>query len=326
MDFIHKISIGLILYLTVISSGFAQQEMTVDEYIAEYKDLAKEEMVKYRVPASITLAQGILESNCGNSPLAIEANNHFGIKCHDEWAGKTFRKDDDEKNECFRKYSEAAESYRDHSLFLSSRDRYRFLFDLAITDYKGWAYGLKEAGYATNPKYPELLIKIIEENQLNKLDDTEKQDIVEKSQKPNHPSTNSALKTQNSTPNSGPPEEFEMDGRGGNDRIIFKNNGVRFVFARKGDDVYSLASEFNVYTWQIFLYNDMSKSDKLKEGQKVYLEKKKRNAAYDIHKVKTGERLRDISQDYAIRLKSIARKNNLGVGEALKEGTCLKLR
>ena len=160
----------LIILFSLSFHGYSQKKITVEEYISLYKDLAIEEMKQHHIPASITLAQGILESENGNSKLAIKANNHFGIKCHKEWSGKTFHQDDDKKNECFRKYAKPGDSYRDHSDFLSTRDRYNFLFDLDITDYKSWAYGLKKAGYATNPRYPELLIRIIEENELWKLD------------------------------------------------------------------------------------------------------------------------------------------------------------
>ena len=148
----------------------AQHKISVEDYILNYKDVAIDKMRVYGIPASITLAQGILESGSGNSELARKANNHFGIKCHKDWKGKTFHMDDDAKNECFRKYKSPDESYRDHSLFLTTRDRYADLFELDITDYRGWARGLKKAGYATNPKYPQLLIKIIEENRLYEFD------------------------------------------------------------------------------------------------------------------------------------------------------------
>ena len=146
------------------------QKLTREQYIKKYKDIAIKQMHRHKIPASIILAQGCLESNNGNSALATKANNHFGIKCHDGWRGKKFRQDDDAKNECFRKYSNAIDSYTDHSYFLTSRPRYNTLFDLPITDYKGWAHGLKAAGYATNPKYAKLLIDIIEEYQLYKYD------------------------------------------------------------------------------------------------------------------------------------------------------------
>jgi len=252
--------------------GYSQQRITVEEYIGLYKDLAAEEMKKHHIPASITLAQGILESENGNSQLAKKANNHFGIKCHKEWTGKTFHQDDDEKNECFRKYQKPEESYHDHSDFLVTRDRYKFLFDLEMTDYKGWAYGLKQAGYATNPRYPELLIRIIEENGLEQYDEKSRQSSVVSRQSKNH-NPNSTFNFQHSTLPSVPPEVFEIAGRGGNGRIIFVNNGIRFILAREGDDFYKIAAEFNIYAWQLFTYNDMSREDKIAPGQKVYLEK-----------------------------------------------------
>ena len=153
------IAIGLVIST---NSAFGQ-EISRKEYIEKYSSLAVKQMHQYKIPASITLAQGILESNNGNSRLATKANNHFGIKCHG-WGGKKIFADDDKKNECFRNYKNVLESFVDHSLFLNKYSRYEFLFDYKITDYKSWAKGLKKAGYATNNKYPELLIKIIEEN------------------------------------------------------------------------------------------------------------------------------------------------------------------
>lgn len=318
-----KINTLLAGILVIFAAGVstAQQKMTIEEYIDRYKDLAVAEMNKSRIPASITLAQGILESNCGNSPLALEANNHFGIKCHKEWTGKTFYQDDDEKHECFRKYNSAEDSYRDHSDFLVTRDRYNLLFDLDITDYKGWAHGLKQAGYATNPKYPELLIKIIEENRLYLFDKVS----TATQNSPTHHS-NSKLKTQDSKLSSIPPDVFDIAGNGGNNRIIFINNGVKFIFAREGDDPYLIAMEFEIYSWQIFSYNEMTKHDIIVPGQKVYLEKKKRKAAYDYHVVRMNEDLRSIAQDYGIRLKSLYRLNDLEEGNDVKTGTELRLR
>ena len=160
-----------ILILLILSAiQLDAQKLTREQYIKKYKDIAIKQMHKHKIPASIILAQGCLESNDGNSSLAKKANNHFGIKCHDGWKGKKIRQDDDARNECFRKYSNAIDSYADHSYFLTSRPRYRSLFDLPITDYKSWAHGLKAAGYATNPKYAKLLIDIIEEYHLYKYD------------------------------------------------------------------------------------------------------------------------------------------------------------
>ena len=159
----------LTIFLLIFSNQLFSQKLSTDQYISQYKDEAKRQMKKYRIPASITLAQAILESGNGNSELAKQSNNHFGIKCHTNWQGDKVFHDDDEYNECFRKYQSVLDSYEDHSKFLL-RDRYLGLFDLSINDYKGWAKGLKYAGYATNPKYDKLLIKIIEDYDLNAFD------------------------------------------------------------------------------------------------------------------------------------------------------------
>jgi flagellum-specific peptidoglycan hydrolase FlgJ len=166
-------SISLMVCLTAFSIwGKAQNvaKTTTEQYIQQYKDVAIAEMKRSRIPASITLAQGILESGNGNSRLATEANNHFGIKCKKEWTGRTLYEDDDAPQECFRAYPTAEDSYRDHSDFLMKSSRYAFLFDLTPTDYKGWAEGLKKAGYATNPNYPQLLINFIEKHNLQQYD------------------------------------------------------------------------------------------------------------------------------------------------------------
>jgi hypothetical protein len=298
---------------------FSQGEITVEEYIDTYKAVAIQEMEKHHIPASITLAQGILESGCGNSELARQANNHFGIKCHDGWTGKTYHQDDEEKNECFRKYKDAEESYLDHSYFLTTRDRYHFLFELDLTDYKGWAYGLKKAGYATNPRYPEMLIRIIEENGLTELDEVGSQQLAVGSHKKSDRSDNPEPGTRNPEFTSAP-TSFEIIGRGGNDRVIFRNNGVKFILAREGDNPTMIAAEFEIYTWQIRRYNELPRDGKLLPGQKVYLERKKSQSPVAGHMVEAGESLLSISQDYGVRLKSLSRKNELSDNAELKEG------
>jgi hypothetical protein len=305
----------LLLPAIVVSQG----EITVEEYIDTYKAIAIQEMEKHHIPASITLAQGILESGCGNSELAKQANNHFGIKCHDGWTGKTYQQDDEEKNECFRKYKDAEESYMDHSYFLTTRDRYNFLFELDVTDYKGWAYGLKQAGYATNPRYPEMLIRIIEENGLTELDEVGSRQLAVSSHKrsdsPDNPEPGARNPEYNCAPTS-----FEIIGRGGNDRVIFRNNGVKFILAREGDNPSMIAAEFQIYTWQIRRYNELTRDGKLLPGQKVYLERKKSQSPIAGHMVEAGESLLSISQDYGVRLKSLSRKNELSYNAELKEG------
>jgi hypothetical protein len=159
------------LFLLLSFTSFSQT--LTNDYINDYKDLAVEEMKLYNIPASITLSQGILESSNGESMLATKANNHFGIKCHSSWQGDRVFHDDDEKGECFRKYNNVEDSYRDHSLFLANSSRYSFLFDIPIQNYKSWAKGLKKAGYATNPKYSKLLINIIKRYNLDQYDKTD---------------------------------------------------------------------------------------------------------------------------------------------------------
>lgn len=302
---ILRIISGLFI-LILPFSGSSQKKITVEEYIEMYKDMAVDEMKKYRIPASITLAQGILESSSGNNDLARYANNHFGIKCHKGWEGKTYHKDDDEKDECFRKYKDAEESYRDHSLFLTTRDRYKLLFDLEITDYKGWAHGLSKAGYATNPRYPELLIRIIEENKLDRFDTKQERQLAVGSWQP---AVGSWQPEVGNLPPSVFPTDFELVGRGGNDRVIFKNNGVKFIFARQGDDIFRIASEFGIYAWQVRKYNDLGRKDKLQAGEKVYLEKKRSHAAVDVYIATGGETIREVAQAYGIRQNFLLRLN-----------------
>lgn len=325
--FMKKVLFTLLLARLIGPPGcFAQVTNPVEVYIDKYKELAVKEMKVYHIPASITLAQGLLESNNGQSPLATEANNHFGIKCHKEWTGRTFYQDDDEKDECFRKYKDPAESFRDHSEFLSTRDRYRFLFDLDITDYRGWAYGLKKAGYATNPRYPELLIRIIEENGLEKYDKMSPKDLEADNQSKQEHQPKPKPNTKNQEISASPPTVFEFSGMGGNDRVIFVNNGVKFILARKGDDFSKIAGEFEIYTWQIRKYNELDRDGQLVSGEKVYLEKKKRKSAYSTHLVREGEDLREISQDYGIRLKVICRLNRLEPRDTLQAGETIRLK
>jgi len=311
-------SFVILFQLFVSSSLFAQHKrMTTEEYIDKYKDIAIEKMRKYKIPASVTLAQAILESGSGNSKLARKAKNHFGIKCHKDWHGKRFYMDDDVKHECFRKYKKVADSYRDHSLFLTTRSRYSFLFDYDITDYKKWAYGLKKAGYATNPKYPKLLIVLIERYHLDQYD---KEALKgEKHHKKRHAVT------------VAPPEisQFKKAGKSPNGIYdILMNNGKKLVIAAQNDTYEKIADEFEIYTWQLYKYNDVDKQHKLKPGEIVYLQKKRRKAAhkYKIHIVKRGETMWYISQLYAIRLKRLYKMNNLPPGVQVPANTELRVR
>ncbi|HEY0261961.1 MAG TPA: glucosaminidase domain-containing protein [Chitinophagales bacterium] len=170
------LTFGLIIFF--VAQTFAQNDVTIQDYIQRYKKIAIEEMLEYGIPASITIAQGIHESSAGTSKLALNSNNHFGIKCHNDWEGKSYNHDDDKPQECFRVYNNAEESYRDHSKFLKNRKWYNPLFELKADDYRGWAHGLKKAGYATNPKYAYILIGLIDKYNLHDLDEVKKEDLV----------------------------------------------------------------------------------------------------------------------------------------------------
>jgi LysM repeat protein len=291
--------------ITQTSSGLKddinQKKSTPEDYINTYKDDAVKEMYLHKVPACITLAQGLLESGNGNSLLCKEANNHFGIKCHKEWAGETYIMDDDEKNECFRKYNNAFDSYSDHGLFLVSRSRYAALFELPISDYKGWCYGLKQAGYATDPKYAERLIALIEKYNLQNLNTTEG---IPKQNFPAH----DAIKSDMSI------------------RQVYRFNRIQFVIAKDNDSYYKIAHDFDLELDQLLEFNDLSKTDKLQFGQKIYIQKKRRKALEPYHVVQKNETIKSISQLHGIRLSSLCKKNKLKPEDFLKVGDVLYLR
>lgn len=295
-----------IFFFGICLSLFAQsgRKITRAEYIDTYKELAMKEMEKSGIPASITLAQGILESGNGNSTLARKANNHFGIKCHD-WKGKSVRHDDDEKNECFRKYKSVDESYHDHSEFLTTRSRYASLFELKRDDYKAWAKGLKKAGYATSPTYADALIRLIEENELYKYDEEVVARADGKKKKAEYDKTEYA---------------------GG--RKVYYNNRVKYILAREGDEFLDLSEELDLFNWQLPKYNDLEDEHVFAEGKKVYLQPKrnKAEAGKKVHIVSYGETLHSISQLYALKLEKLAFKNNLSPDDELETGRELLLR
>ncbi|MCO6500865.1 MAG: glucosaminidase domain-containing protein [Vicingus serpentipes] len=295
----------LLLFIVSWAQGQpAERRITRNEYIERYKDDAIREMHKSGVPASITLAQGILESADGNSPLAMYANNHFGIKCHSGWNGETMRIDDDEKNECFRKYDDVYESFRDHSSFLADRSRYAFLFDLKITDYKGWAKGLKKAGYATNPQYANLLIKLIEQHNLNQYDNYGKVPPKKLTNK----KTSTVLAETKQT------------------RIVKLHNDVKYIVVKEGDTYYRIAHDFQMNLWQIYKYNDLNKGHVLKAEEIIYLQPKKNKAAEEFHTVKEGDTMRSISQYYGVKLKKLYKKNLMIPGTQPNIGDQINLK
>lgn len=317
MQSIMKYSCFLIILLfsapLAMTAQTAVSATTRVEYIALYKDLAIRQMKESGIPASIILAQGCLESGNGNGRLSVEANNHFGIKCHQSWTGERIYHDDDERQECFRKYPSPEGSFRDHSDFLRYRDRYKFLFDLEPTDYKAWAYGLKKAGYATNPEYAERLIKIIEENKLYVYDTGVTIEVPA-------PSVIEAPKLAE-TPH-GKRDIINIS------RDIYERNGVRYVLARTNDTYAKIAVEYDIKPRRILSFNDATADAALQKGQVVYIEAKKRKAAklQPVHIADKGETLWQISQHYAVKLSSLRKFNDLLNGQEPVEGQAIYMR
>lgn len=296
---------NLLLFFAIFAFGATlnaqKRNQLYLQYIETYKDIAVDEMKKYKIPASITLAQGILESGAGRSQLARKSNNHFGIKCGSSWKGKTVRHHDDARNECFRAYKNARDSYEDHSKFLATGARYKFLFNLDITDYKGWARGLKKAGYATDPSYANRLITIIEDYDLYKYDRSGKRS-----------SSSSAKK-----------EVVVV-----NPHQVYIANKIAYVIARRGDTFESIGKEFGIKAKNLIKYNDLHEGYTLTTGDIIYLKKKNKKAdkKYRVHVVKDGDSMHSISQIYGIRLKNLYKMNRLD-GDYIPEiGATLKLR
>jgi len=289
------------------SNLFAQKRFTIEEYIETYQDIVIEHRKTYGIPASIKMAQAILESAFGNSDLARNAHNHFGIKCHD-WQGETYLKDDDKKDDCFRKYKDPIESFVDHSIFLSTRKRYAFLFDLDKTDYKAWAHGLKQAGYATNPKYPDLLINLIEKHNLSVLDSKTDKEINIKPLKPTQTITENPTSAIN--------------------REVKTNNRVKYIVSQRGDSFEKIATDMNMRTWQLYRYNELEKTNAIKENQIIYLQpKRRRSYEFKTHIVEKGEDVYSVSQKYAIKTKHLFRLNpDLHPDGYLKQGEVINLR
>lgn len=307
--------LGMLLLTTAMVWG---QKLTRTEYIEKYAETAVREMKATGIPASITLAQGCLESGNGNSTLATKANNHFGIKCHKNWKGKTIRHDDDEKNECFRSYRSADESFRDHSDFLRYSDRYAALFNLELTDYKGWAYGLQKAGYATAKTYAESLIRIIEENELYRYDKLDRKAREELPPTPMEAEFSTAFKPY-------PGHKLYTASLG---REIRTTNGVAWIIAQDGDTYAGLAKEFNLFRSEILRFNDRSRNTALQPGEVVYVEAKKRESAknLDKHVVEEGETMRGLAQRYAVKMKKLYQYNAMRPGTEPEPGTILNLR
>jgi len=285
-------------FIALVSISVVAQEATSEDYIRKYHKIAIDEMHIYGIPASITLAQGILESGNGNSDLALKSNNHFGIKCHKTWSGRKVYHDDDTKKECFRKYRKVSDSFRDHSEFLKNRDRYAFLFDYKITDYTAWAKGLKKAGYATHPEYSEKLINLIDRFDLAQYDQASKSgDRLIKKPK-----------------------------RRDRKKIFKSDNGLKYVLAETGDTYDIISKEQSLWMWELLAFNDCEKDHQLAQGEWVYLEMKKKKAKSEFYVVKEGETLHFISQLHGIQLAKLLYKNRLKKHQNIQVGQKLFLR
>jgi flagellum-specific peptidoglycan hydrolase FlgJ len=301
----------------------AAQRVSIEEYVEQFKDIAINEMKRSGVPASITLAQGILESENGNSELVKKSNNHFGIKCKSTWSGESVTHDDDATGECFRAYTNADESYRDHSDFLKANKRYSSLFSLDPVDYAGWARGLKRAGYATNPRYPDLLIKYIEQYDLQQysfiaLDQMPETDIAKKEEGKNV----LLVEKINENPialNNNAGIDAEAD------KIISINNS-KCVFAKKGTSLLVIANKNNISLSKLMEFNDMTEEGILAKDQYVYLQKKSKTGDREMYIVLYGESVYDVAQKTGIQLKYLLEYNNLNTGVKLNANSKLFLQ
>ncbi len=320
------LSAAILLFAGVESMAQARQprqsRQTREEYVIRYKHIAIEHMERYGIPASITMAQGILESDSGNSMLSRESNNHFGIKCKKNWTGAKVYHDDDAKGECFRAYPTVEDSYNDHAEFLDKQPRYDKLFAYSSDDYRNWAHGLKSCGYATAPDYAERLIKIIEELQLYMLD---------------RPGGNKRWSSRNTTvlPTS---RDHEMRPAIDPDNkvvrvllgySIHETNGVPFVLANEGDTFRSIAKTLQLSASRLRKYNDITDNDaEPMAGEVVYLAPKKKRwgGAQSHHIARSGETAYAVGQVYGIRTSAIEKMNKLAEGERIELGRRLKLK
>ena len=330
------------------------------DYVNRYSSLAVSEMRRTGIPASITLAQGMLESNYGRSTLATQGNNHFGIKCHSDWKGKKIYHDDNRRGECFRSYPSAEESYRDHSDFLTNGSRYKDLFRLSSTDYKGWAHGLKKAGYATDPKYATLLISKIEDYGLHAYDTGSATPLSDQASVAPAPKQTTVQKPAATAPNQTTGQEPAATAQKTADSVlipevrtssdpvpsqpesqtpikaislstgrkILENNGVQYIIAREGDTYKSIAEEYQLLVLEVSRYNDMPPDAPLKPGQIIYVQPKRSKAAEGnaIHTVKAGETMYFLSQKYAVKLSSLYKMNVMEEGTECVPGQKVRIR
>ncbi len=307
------------------------EEITRSQYIETWKEEAVYQMAMHGIPASITLAQGILESRDGNSRLAKEGNNHFGIKCHSDWRGDRIYEDDDERNECFRQYRNARESFDDHADFLK-KPRYASLFELEPTDYKGWARGLKECGYATNPQYAQSLIRIIEENNLQQYDEqglAYARDNNLAQRKSNTPKAHLPLsegKKHTKKHTDSTDGERQSITLAGSREVKVSENRIRYVIAQEGDTPELIAREIDLNVFILNRFNDFDSHTELKPGDLVYLQPKRMKAAESEYVSVEGDTWFSISQQHGIKLKQLCKLNGATRDKIIAAGTRVKLK
>lgn len=291
------------------------QDMTAQEYVQKYKDMAIEEMKRMGVPAAITLAQGLLETQNGNSDLFKESNNHFGIKCKSTWTAETVSHDDDASGECFRKYKTDEDSYRDHSNFLRGSSRYAFLFQLVPSDYKAWAYGLQKAGYATNPRYPQILIKNIEDNNLEQYTDEALNDV------PHFDASQYTNDTEKDSSQTVPDPDAPLS-----QPMNLTINGSKAMYVPKGTSLLAIATEHNINLEKLLTINDLQSDGLLQKDQYVFLEKKQKEGQFGFCIAEANETLYDISQKYGVVLQNLYNYNNLTANDFVVAGTKIFLK
>lgn len=322
------ISVLIIQSSLIVYANSDGKKNTRQDYIDRWKVTALKNMFEYNIPASITLAQGILESGNGNSTLTKKANNHFGIKCHG-WDGPGYYMDDDKKDECFRVYKNAEDSFEDHSKFLLKK-RYAGLFELKLHNYKGWAKGLKKAGYATNPQYAKRLIDIIEANKLYKFDDYTFSEYLDLKSKSKYDQDEEIAIVEDSAPKKRKKGNSSVDsgelvytmGR----KVSLHENKVNYIVAKDGDDYSKIASDMNLGRWQILKYNDLDKSDKIKEGEIIFIQPKHSKSKTKSYTSKSGDTWWSISQKFGVKLNKLLKKNGVETDNKLKVGQKVLLR
>ena len=307
---------GRFIFLFVLlAAGFtskAQKPDVIMNYINAYRDIAMAEMHRTGVPASIKLAQGIHETTAGTSDLVRRSNNHFGIKCKSNWTGESVKHTDDAPYECFRKYNDPAQSYRDHSDFLKGSSRYASLFTLDPLNYSAWAYGLKKAGYATNPKYPQIIIKLIETYNLQDYT------LIALGKMPSKENAVAAITGEGTNPEdpaaimeNTTAVEREVEQRRDYPKGEFKINNTRVIYASSGTSLLAIAKQYNIPLARIFEFNELEETETLISGQLIYLQRKRKAGSNEFHMVKQGETMRGIAQEEAIRLESLLEYNHL---------------